>query len=89
MYSGPKVQKLVMVVDYFDHCNKSTPVDQEINHPHTLCDKQKEVGPLYAEMEFRGKRVKLQVDCGATVNAHLPTLLTPQNGNLCNVTTKP
>ena len=48
-----------------------------------LSDKQIEEGLLCAEMDFKGKRVKLQVDCRATVNViYPPTLLTPQNFNL-------
>ena len=85
-----------MVVDYFAHCDKSTPVSQEVNQAYTLSDRQKEEGPLYAEMDFRGKRVKFQVDCGATVNvipAHLvdTSKLEPSNVSLqCyNKTLKP
>ena len=37
-----------MLVDYFNHCDKSTPaaVNQKINQAYTLSDKQKEEGPL-------------------------------------------
>ena len=92
----PDDRELVMVVDYFAHCDKSTPVSQEVNQAYTLSDRQKEEGPLYAEIDFRGKRVKLQVDCGATVNvipAHLvdTSKLEPSNVSLqCyNKTLKP
>ena len=47
----PDDQELVMVVDYFAHCDKSTPVSQEVNQAYTLSDKQNEEGPLYAEMD--------------------------------------
>ena len=76
-----------MVVDCFAHCDKSTQVSQEVNQAYTLSDKQKEEGPLYAEMDFRGKQVKSQVDCGAIVNvipAHLAVTskLEPSNVSL-------
>ena len=76
-----------MVVDYFADCDKSTSVSQDVNQAYTLSDRQKEKGQLYAEMDFRGKRVKLQVACGARVNvipAHLvdTSKLEPSNVSL-------
>ena len=47
----PDDRELVMVIDYFAHCDTSTPVSQEVNQVYTLSDKQKEEGPLYAEMD--------------------------------------
>ena len=48
-------------------------VKQEIDQAYTLSDKQNEEGPLYAEMDFRGKRVKLQVDSGQKSMSYLPS----------------
>ena len=69
--------ELIMTVDVLGESDYSSVLKQEINQAYTVSDKQKEEGPIYAEMDFESKLIKLQIDCGATVNvmpAHLVDL---------------
>ena len=85
-----------MTVDALGKRDYSSVLKQEINQAFTVSDKQKDKGPIYAEMDFKSKFIKLQIDCGATVNvmpAHLVDLskLEPSNVTLryYNNTLKP
>ena len=85
-----------MTVDALGESDYSSVLKQEINQAYTVSDRQKEEGPIYAEMDFKSKLIKLQIDCGATVNvmpAHLVDLskLEPSNVTLryYNNTLKP
>ena len=88
--------ELIMTVDALGESDYSSVLKQEINQAYTVSDRQKEEGPIYAEMDFKSKLIKLQIDCGATVNvmpAHLVDLskLEPSNVTLryYNNTLKP
>ena len=88
--------ELIMTVNTLGESDYSSVLKQEINQAYAVSDKQKEEGPIYAEMDFKSKLIKLQIDCGATVNvmpAHLVDLskLEPSNVTLryYNNTLKP